>query len=723
MERRLAVVGLLLVASAALVGAGAAADATSANGPATPAAVPEAALATADGPATGPTDAGSLTTGYDPGTVGVADDGTGERPAAVGPTAGNALPAGTATIGLQRELALAPDRPGEVRFSVDVTVPDGVVSLRLELPDSVTAVTATEGFERVGPGQYEWTGGPDPSLSARVAANRSASGSRIGDGSGYTFVDAGDWALVRVPAAAVGWSERVGTGASVVRETAVAGAGATGGEIAYLGAVERYERTAADQRFELAVPRRADLAAAPGEVLDSMASAAGDLRVGDRDENVFVVAAPSAGVSWGVRGIQTGPDDAWVGAREPLNSADNVWLHEYVHTRQAFATTEDARWLTEGSADYLAALLTLQQGRVDYTAFRDQLALGTDRAHRDAVLSEPSTWEGRGSNYRKGALVLGELDRRLRLSSDGSRALTTVLSTLNRRDDPVSAAAFVDLVAAGDDDLATATERFTTTSAVPDTWSLDAHRAAFGTDPAAIELGALSATLSGPYRNRSVVIAEGSPRRLAERPVVGETLTLTTTLRNDGGTAGDYDVVLTVDGEAVARRAGRLAPGEAATLTFAVNVTAGSRTLRVGDRRLVVDGVAPATASVERVGVDPTAVDPGASATLSATVAAPDDRPAARTLRFRVGDRVVGERTVRLDAGERATVTVAASAPEPGTYEVGVVDGPTTTLTVEGERTATTETGTDPADGSPAPGPVATLLAVCLAFGLLARRQ
>jgi len=636
---------------------------------------------------------------FSPASDRTADAATGER-----------ATADAAQIRVERRLARLPDRPGVVRATLTPSIPEGVTRLTLYLPGEVTAVTDRNGFERVGERQYEWTGGADPSLTTRVAVNRSASGSRIGDGDGYAFVDTGRWALVRVPSVGVGWSERAGTAASVVRTASVDGAGATGGEIAYLGPVEEYERSAAGGSVTLAVPERASLAAEPSTVLDAMAAGAAALRIGDRDEAVFVVAAPQGEVEWGVRGLQTGPDDAWVGADEPVDSADNVWLHEYVHTRQEFETTESGRWLTEASADYFAALLTLEQGRVDYAAFRDQLSIGTRSTHRDAVLSEPATWEGRGSNYRKGALVLGEIDRRLRLATDGERDLASVFAELNRADEPVSTAAFVESV--GGDALRAAAERLTTTEAVPETWTASEHAAAFDGSPAAVELTALNASLSGPYRNRSVAIAAGDPPRLAERPVVGERVLLEATLANAGGSPGEYDLALTADGAVVDRQRGRLAPGERTTLRFVVDVTAGSQQLRLGGRELVVDGRQPATATVTDLSVDPAEIDVDGRTTATATVAATTDRPARRTLRFRIGGSVVEERTVWLDAGERRAVSVTVAATTAGRFDVTVGEQ-TERLIVGDPKTTTAARDDGPGSESvPGVGPAVAVLAV-----------
>jgi hypothetical protein len=644
-----------------------------------------------------------------------------DRGAGATPSVDAAAGSSAAQIGIDRRLARLPDRPGEVRATLTPSIPDGVTRLTLYLPGEVTAVTGGEGFERVEAGRYEWTGAPDPSLSVRVAVNRSASGARIGDGSGYAFVDTGAWALMSVPSVGVGWSERSGTAASVVRTTSVDGQGATGGEIAYLGPVERYERSAAGGSFTLAVPERASLAADPATVLDSLAAAADGLRIGDRDSEVFVVAAPQGEVEMGVRGLQAGPDDAWVGADEPVDSADNVWVHEYVHTRQDFETTESGRWLAEASADYFAALSTLEQGRIDYTDFRDQLARGTRTPYRDAVLSDPRTWEGQGSNYRKGALVLGAIDRRLRLATDGEHNLATVFTALNRVDDPVSTATFVESVARESADLRSDAARYATTEATPGTWTAGEHAAAFDGSPAAIELTALRTRLTGPSRNRTVAIAEGDPPRLVERPVVGERVVVAATLENAGGRTGTYDLPLAVDGTVVDRRTGDLAPGERTTARFVVDVSEESRRLRIGGRELVVDGVPPATAAVAGLAVEPDEIDVDDRTTVTATLVAPDDRPARRSLTVRVGGSVVEERTVWLDAGERRAMSVTVAATTAGRFDVTV--GETTRELVVGGVGTTTAASGDDGSGSgsgPAPvsgpGPAVAVLAVLAAL-------
>jgi hypothetical protein len=315
----------------------------------------------------------------------------------------------------------------------------------------------------------------------------------------------------------------------------------------------------------------------------------------------------------------------------------------------------------------------------------------------------------------------------MRLATDGDRGVRTVLSAMNDRSEPASATVFESLVAGGNDTLAAAAQRFTRTTGAPDPPTLSDYRTAVDTDPPALELVGLEASLSGPYRNHSVAITDGDPQRLAERPVVGERVSFDVTLQNAGGSVGTYDLALRVDGERRDGQSVELAPGESRTVTVSVTVPDGDTAVRIGDRTLTLNGRQPATPSVEELVVEPESIDSGGTVTLRATVAAPEDRPAKRTLRFLVGDRVVGERTVRLDAGESRTVTTTATVDVPGRYRVGVEGGPTADLSV-GRETATRTEGAE-RDGSvsepvPAPGPVGALLAVALATAVgLARRR
>ncbi|SHG68116.1 CARDB domain-containing protein [Halobaculum gomorrense] len=682
------------------------------------------------------------------------------RPSSSGAASASSLAAASTATGgdirLTTTLALTPDRAGSV-----------AVTLRFEVPDRVTAVEATiaadaaavrtDGFAATDGDTYEWDGETaTPTISYRLPANRTASTGRLGrsvsdgpqsagssvvDGSGpvataalaavaaagdegYLFVDPGPWALVQLPGTGVSWRYR-GETVGLSRRAATEGAGAVGGRVAFLGEHVTRERTANAQTFRLVVPAASggELAPQPERVLDSLASASGALRVGDRDESVFLVAAP-AGVDWAVRGLQTGDADAWVRADEPLTGPQSAWLHEYVHTRQSFATTAETRWMVEGAADYYAALLALRQGLTGFSAFADHLERGAEAPYADDVLADPSTWTT-GTPYRKGSLVAGETDRRIRLASDGGATLATVLTRLNAESEPVTADRFHAIVAAaGNESAADATARFVRTDAAPDMWSASAHEAAFGRPVARIAVDPPSAVaVEGAYRNASL----DTPATVA----VGETLTVPVAVSNVGGAVGDYRVALAANDRTVAVANGTLAAGENATVPLSWTPTApGAYALTVRGWTYEVFVEEPSAPTAASVSLNRTAVVAGDAVLVTAEVVADGAVPAAGDVAVRVGGRVVATERVRVGPDAPETLRVAIRVDEPGDHVVSVGDA-SASLTVEPADGANGEVS-PAADGSgdigvSAPGfgagAAAASLALALAAAALAGRR
>jgi hypothetical protein len=317
--------------------------------------------------------------------------------------------------------------------------------------------------------------------------------------------------------------------------------------MAFLGDHREVTRTANGQTFRLIIPARATLAESPASILDSMTSASNTLQVGDRDDHVFMVAAPTKSTRWGVRGLQTGDSDLWVRDIERLDAADNVWLHEYVHTRQDYTAAPEVRWFTEASATYYAALLTLEQDRVGFEAFRTRLALGTRTLDTNAVLADPATWDT-VAPYTKGALVAGELDRETRTATERTRSFQNVFSQLNSHGGTVTGSAFREMVRqVGGDSTASIARRYTTSQDTPPMWDQTVHSNTFGTTPTRIgyrlpaPASASGYRVSGPYRTGE--IGGGRPRQL----VVGETLTVNGHASSVGGAAGKCGARLIVN--------------------------------------------------------------------------------------------------------------------------------------------------------------------------------
>ncbi len=621
-------------------------------------------------------------------------------------------------IRLETSLSLTPERPGEITVRLRFAPPDRVTSLTTTI-DAAATVVSSQGFDRVGGARYEWDGRTaTPTLTYRLPANRTSASGRFDAAATpgrtatpgqaapsaaaatqqYLLADAGPWAIVSIPWPAAQWRY---TGATVglERRTVVDGAGVVGTRLAFLGEHRVVERTASGQTFRLVVPAAADLREQPDDVLASLASASAALRVGDRDPVVTMIAAPTS-VDWAVRGLQVGEADAWVRADERLSTADNPWLHEYVHTRQSFATTNRTKWVVEGSADYYAALLTLRQDRIDFERFAANLERGSRQPYSGVVLADPETWVS-GAQYLKGGLVVGVLDRRIRLASDRSHSFGSVFSALNGRDDAVTQSAFLAAVAAaGNDSVAAAADRFTTTTAAPEMWTQAEHEAAFGALPARVgytlpEVG----RVSGVARNETV----RPPFLLA----AGETLRLPVEVVNDGGAAGEYRVALAVDNRTVDVTDGEIQPETATTVTLSHRFDEpGQYRVELRGRSYVVRVREPATPTVASVTANRSTVRPGGAVAVTATVANDAPVPAVGHLPVTVdGDRLRTE-SVAVAPNGSVTLRVVVAFDEPGTHRVAVGNR-STTVTVQ-EPTAATSTRT------PGFGAVAGALALLL---------
>lgn len=610
---------------------------------------------------------------------------------------------GNATLEATQEFRLTPERSGEVTVQLRYDVPDPVVSLRTQVPEEA-AVTDVEGFEPGSNREYRWDGSTSrPALTYVLPVNRSLTDdSPEGAAGSLVSVDAGSWAMFRRPSTNTQYDHTDPVNFSLRRTTV--GPGETGEWLVFLGDSEVYERSAYGQTFRFVVPANANTSAPPGTVLDSMVHAAGSLQVGDRDEEVFVVAAPTDGVAWGVRGAHVGDADLWVRDAEPLASADNAWIHEYVHSRQQFSLAPEMRWFREASASYYAALLTFEQGHIGYDEFRARIAAGQRSAYDDAVLADQSTWE-RYPAYDRGALVAGQVDRRIRLASDGNRSLQSVVEALNDRSNQTSVAAFRDAVGeAGNRSVASRSERYATTATDASAWNASAHAAAFGSLPPDLDYrlsvadGDGSYLLTGPYRTS--VITD----RSSIHAVSGEQLFLDVNVTNGDSSPATYNATLLVNGTVTDWQAG-IVPGNETALVR-VNHTfrrPGRYALAVGDDRFEVDVAEPADPAVGSFTVTRQTVEQGDVVRVYASAANPWSVPAGDTVTItRDGDPVATEE-IRLAPNEIRTIYASVPMRTPGTSVLRLDGGDPVDIRVEANGTATGGTGAgDSVTSSPA---------------------
>ena len=194
--------------------------------------------------------------------------------------------AGSGAIVLEQEL-VATERPGELAVVLRFGIPERVTKLWTRLPAGAV-VTDTDGFERAdgeGSDEYEWRGGNrSPTLTYAVETDRTYGGG------GLMFADAGGWALVERPLTSVRW-RWVGQQVTLERTTRV-DSGVAGDRMAFLGAHEVDAREAGGETVTLVVPTAASPAESPDTVHAALADAT-ELRVGGRNDELFVVVAPA----------------------------------------------------------------------------------------------------------------------------------------------------------------------------------------------------------------------------------------------------------------------------------------------------------------------------------------------------------------------------------------------------------------------------------------------
>ncbi|QDX41082.1 PGF-CTERM sorting domain-containing protein [Salarchaeum sp. JOR-1] len=654
-------------------------------------------------------------------------------PAAVGGVAGaagaggaaaasNATQQSTGDLVRTTTLRLTPDDPGAVAAVVEYDTPSNLASLAVRARSGT--VVSTDGFTETENGLQWDEDTENPSFTLSVEVNQTISGSRALPGDvhatprpdaaqesgGYSFVDVGSWAILPVPQFSSQWTWYGSGSVTLSSDVTVAGEGAVGGTIAYLGPGATYSATGSGQEFRLVVPAAASLAESPDEILASLTNASAFLQVGARDEHVLTVAAPTS-VNWGPAGLEYGGSDSWVLADSRLDTAGNVWLHEYVHTRQDFSTTSATQWVTEATAEYYAALLTLQQDRIGFDAFADHLRRGTRSPYASAVLANPYTWTY--ANYVKGPLVYGNVDRAIRLASDGEHTAEDVLGRLNvDTDGRVTQSEFLSAVAAaGSDDVASYAQRYTQTPAVPDMWSRAAHAAAFAGEVARLvaSVPPEGVRVTGPYRNTTT--------GRAPTLVTGETANVSVAVTNEGGATGSFAAALTGPERTLDTAAVSVPPGETRRVTVAGTFSEpGAYTLTYGYETRTIRVRAPATPNAT-VEVNATTAAVGDAVRVSLTASNPAEYPATGTYPVVVDGETVETWTAALGPAETASFETSVTLEEPGAYTIEVGDR-AFTVSVEETQAAGEPTGSTPGFGI-----AVALVSVLVALAVASRRR
>jgi hypothetical protein len=163
--------------------------------------------------------------------------------------------------------------------------------------------------------------------------------------------------------------------------------------------------------------------------------------IGALPRSLLVVSAPDP--MW--RGGLSGEHSLYLHGDRPLRTPDHTSpaLHELFHVVASFRPAADARWISEGLAEFYSLELQRRLGAVSGDEFRRGLRLFEryGRWHVDL------TAEKSGAVTNNSApLVMYAIDRSLRRGSDDQRTVDAVVFELSRQAGPVSTAKFLRVV-------------------------------------------------------------------------------------------------------------------------------------------------------------------------------------------------------------------------------------------------------------------------------------
>jgi hypothetical protein len=301
--------------------------------------------------------------------------------------------------------------PDSVRVRLSFTGP-GVEYLSIQSEEAMRVETH-EGYTRGSDGNWLWRGdGTPPDFVFTVAE----------DSHGYLHVNE-SWAVgsdgVLLPSfwyadgSESAWYEW-GPG------DVVADRGYATDELVLLG--EYGTATTAGREAEVtAVVSGAVDGTEPDDAVETLAAVTRSLDVGGDPEHTTMVVVPAS--FSGPYGFAA--DSAFVIRGDAV--WDGLMTHEFLHTRQEFATGADMEWLIEGSAFYYMSLVPYNRGTMDWERFERRI----DGTGVDAVLTRNGSYAVAAA---RGAPVLAGLDRRIREATDNSRTLRDVYVRLNEHD-------------------------------------------------------------------------------------------------------------------------------------------------------------------------------------------------------------------------------------------------------------------------------------------------
>lgn len=284
-----------------------------------------------------------------------------------------------------------------VRITYDTRTLNG--GFEVDIPSDVELVKQNGFTFDESENRYRYSGGESPFIEYRIG---------VGDEQ-YQYASSNNWIFAPTPT-------HIDVGVNLHPRPG----GVIGSEFLYIGNYTRYTTSTDCHEISMIVAADGNLDTPPNDILKALRFTAAEHDVGHRYEVVRIFVTPG-NARPGVDGFAR-ENEAWV--TKTLSPGSNeiharVFVHEYIHTRQAFGGNElrSMSWFNEGLADYYSYKMMLELGMIPPEQYNQWL---TNGSRMDGALMDPATWESRQVGYAKSGAFFAVLDARIQNSSNAS---------------------------------------------------------------------------------------------------------------------------------------------------------------------------------------------------------------------------------------------------------------------------------------------------------------
>ena len=247
-------------------------------------------------------------------------------------------------------------------------------------------------------------------------------------------------------------------------EISLNGEGYAGPSIGFMGKASTFDSD--DNSIRLILPDAATEVDDPSRIVTTLNESRDVLRVGNEPQhlNVFVAPTPIRRGGLSPYARISGETDIWVNEEMSLLSSNNVWIHEFTHSRQQFDLDSDMQWFVEGSAEYYATLISLYQNHISFEQFHRTITI----EQASGALSNQGAWTA-NTPYNQGGHFLAALDGRIRTDTNHSSSLVDIFAQMNLYNKSISSSEFQRMVVdeTGNESLSDWIHRYTTTDEIP----------------------------------------------------------------------------------------------------------------------------------------------------------------------------------------------------------------------------------------------------------------